>query len=602
MRTRVVESLQEQCVEKIEALEGQATGPLAALETQLEALPEEDEEKRAEVSGKIVELRSRTDKAKQEVEQDTQVEIDDVESIRPLMLLTEARYRDLNDRFGEVFKAGMGAEATLQILKNLDLDQITAELENEVRTTSGQRRKKAVKRIRVVEAFRRSSNKSEWMVITMLPVLPPDLRPMVQLDGGRFATSDLNDLYRRVINRNNRLRRLLDLGAPEIIVRNEKRMLQEAVDDLIDNGRADAPSSAATTTNSRASRTCSGASKAASVRTCWASASTMAGGPSSSSARRSPLGECGLPKKMALELFKPFVMNRLVSQGLAHNIKSAKRIVERSRPEVWDILEEVIKGRPVLLNRAPTLHRLGIQAFMPVLVEGSAIQLHPLVCAAFNADFDGDQMAVHLPLSREAVHEARNVMLSVNNMLSPSSGEPLVAPTYEIVLGCYYLTIIKEGAKGHGKRFRDFEDVMVAFDSGLLELQSSILVRDHQSPSGWMETSPGRIVFSEAVPEDLRQYDTVMDKKALKELVTQTYREHGNAVTASVLDRIKEMGFHYATISGTTIGITDIQVPPEKAAMLSEADRHVEVLEDQYEQGLINDHERYSRTIAVWQG
>ena len=602
MRTRVVESLQEQCAEKIEALESQVAEPLAALQTQLEALPEEDEEERATFSGKIVELRSHTDKAKQEVEQDTQVEIDDVESIRPLMLLTEARYRELNDRFGEVFKAGMGAEATLQILKNLDLDQITADLENEVRTTSGQRRKKAVKRIRVVEAFRRSSNKSEWMVITMLPVLPPDLRPMVQLDGGRFATSDLNDLYRRVINRNNRLRRLLDLGAPEIIVRNEKRMLQEAVDDLIDNGRR---GRAIVGSHNHKLKSLSDLLRGKQgrfrqnllgKRVDYGGRSVIVVGPSLT------LGECGLPKKMALELFKPFVMNRLVSQGLAHNIKSAKRIVERSRPEVWDILEEVIKGRPVLLNRAPTLHRLGIQAFMPVLVEGSAIQLHPLVCAAFNADFDGDQMAVHLPLSREAVHEARNVMLSVNNMLSPSSGEPLVAPTYEIVLGCYYLTLVKEGAKGQGRRFRDFEDAMVAFDSGLVELQSSILVRDPQSPGGWMETSPGRIVFSEAVPEDLRRYDTVMDKKALKELVTETYRVHGNAVTASVLDRIKEMGFHYATISGTTIGITDIQVPPEKAAMLSEADRHVEVLEDQYEQGLINDHERYSRTIAVWQG
>ncbi|MEX2431442.1 MAG: DNA-directed RNA polymerase subunit beta', partial [Dehalococcoidia bacterium] len=393
----------------------------------------------------------------------------------------------------------------------------------------------------------------------------------------------------------------LELGAPEIIVRNEKRMLQEAVDDLIDNGRR---GRAIVGSHNHKLKSLSDLLRGKQgrfrqnllgKRVDYGGRSVIVVGPSLT------LGQCGLPKKMALELFKPFVMNRLVVQGLAHNIKSAKRMVERMRPEVWDILEEVIKGRPVLLNRAPTLHRLGIQAFMPVLVEGSAIQLHPLVCAAFNADFDGDQMAVHVPLSREAVHEARNVMLSVYNMLSPSSGEPLVAPTYEIVLGCYYLTLVKEGARGEGERYKDHADVMIAFDAGLLELQSLVKVRDLSSPEGWVGTTPGRIIFNEVLPEGLRRYDQVMDKKALKELVTECYRVTGNEETARVLDRIKSMGFHYATISGTTIGITDIQVPGEKAEMVAKAERQVEALEDQFEMGLITEREKYNRTVAVWQ-
>jgi DNA-directed RNA polymerase subunit beta' len=601
MKGRTAEAIDLQHAEQMEAIEQQFDGPIAAVAAELEALAEEDE-RRAEVAAKHAEMVLGYTTSKTDAEAAVRRDMDDLDSIKPLMLLTEARFRELNDKFGDVFNAGMGAEAILNILREIDLDTVSLDLENEVRTTSGQRRKKAVKRIRVVDAFRRSTNKAEWMVLTALPVLPPDLRPMVQLDGGRFATSDLNDLYRRVINRNNRLRRLLELGAPEIIVRNEKRMLQEAVDDLIDNGRR---GRAIVGSHNHKLKSLSDLLRGKQgrfrqnllgKRVDYGGRSVIVVGPSLT------LGECGLPKKMALELFKPFVMNRLVSQGLAHNIKSAKRMVERTRPEVWDILEEVIKGRPVLLNRAPTLHRLGIQAFMPVLVEGSAIQLHPLVCAAFNADFDGDQMAVHVPLSREAVQEARNVMLSVNNMLSPSSGEPLVAPTYEIVLGCYYLTIIKEDAKGTGSRYRDFADVMMAFDAGLLELHSEIQVRDLSQEGGWLLTSPGRIIFNEVLPEELRRYNKVMDKKALKELVTETYHASGNSVTANVLDRIKTMGFHYATISGTTIGITDIKVPEEKAAMIAEADKKVEALQEQYEQGLITDRERESRTIGVWQG
>ena len=601
MRARTAEAIDTQFAEEMEAIEGQWTGPIESARAELNSLDEEAEG-HAEVAAKHAEFVANFGAAQEEAKASMKRDMDDLDSIRAMMLLTEARYRELNDKFADVFTAGMGAEAILSILKDIDLDAVSSELENEVRSTSGQRRKKAVKRIRVIDAFRRSSNKPAWMVLTALPVLPPDLRPMVQLDGGRFATSDLNDLYRRVINRNNRLRRLLDLGAPEIIVRNEKRMLQEAVDDLIDNGRR---GRAIVGSHNHKLKSLSDLLRGKQgrfrqnllgKRVDYGGRSVIVVGPSLT------LGECGLPKKMALELFKPFVMNKLVVQGLAHNIKSAKRMVERTRPEVWDILEEVIKGRPVLLNRAPTLHRLGIQAFMPVLVEGSAIQLHPLVCAAFNADFDGDQMAVHVPLSREAVHEARNVMLSVYNMLSPSSGEPLVAPTYEIVLGCYYLTLLKEDAKGTGERFRDFSDVMIAFDAGVLDLQTEVKVRDLEAPDGWLATSPGRIIFNEAIPEELRDYGRVMDKKALKELVTDTYHLSGNSVTATILDRIKTMGFHYATISGTTIGITDIQVPAEKKEMIAEADKKVEALQDQYEIGLITDRERESRTIAVWQG
>ena len=601
MKNRALEALQAQVDEQINALDAQINEPIAALEAELEAAGE-DEQAQAEAQAKINELNANTQRAKEEINTALQQELDDIESIRMMVLLTEARYRELHDKYGEVFRAGMGAEAILDALKDIDLDNVVSDLEQEIRSTSGQRRKKAVKRIRVVEAFRRSTNKPEWMVMTALPVLPPDLRPMVQLDGGRFATSDLNDLYRRVINRNNRLKRLLELGAPEIIVRNEKRMLQEAVDDLIDNGRR---GRAIVGSHNHKLKSLSDLLRGKQgrfrqnllgKRVDYGGRSVIVVGPSLK------LNQCGLPKKMALELFKPFVMNRLVMQGLAHNIKSAKRMVERTRPEVWDILEEVIQGRPVLLNRAPTLHRLGIQAFMPTLVEGSAIQLHPLVCAAFNADFDGDQMAVHVPLSREAVLEARNVMLSTHNMLSPSSGEPLVAPTYEIVLGCYYLTLTKENALGEGSRYRDFEDVMIAHDAGKIELQSQVLVRDPQAEDGWLHTTPGRVIFNQIVPEDLRRYDIVMDKKSLRDLVTKVYHEIGNLATAEVLDSIKSLGFHYATVSGTTIGITDIKVPEEKAGIIAEADVQVAALEDQFEQGLITDREKHNRTIAVWQG
>ena len=598
LKTRQREELEQQLEEKIEALDAQVVTQTLTLGAEQETALEDA---KADIQIKIDALRLATEDTKGELRKQLQHDLDELDSIKRLMLMTEARFRDLDDRFGGVFRAGMGAEAILEILRSMDLAEESASLEKEVRSTSGQRRKRAVKRIQVIDAFRHSGNKAEWMVLTALPVLPPDLRPMVQLDGGRFATSDLNDLYRRVINRNNRLKRLLELGAPDIIVRNEKRMLQEAVDDLIDNGRR---GRAIVGSHNHELKSLSDLLRGKQgrfrqnllgKRVDYGGRSVIVVGPSLK------LHECGLPKKMALELFKPFVMNKLVTQGLAPNIKSAKRMVERTRSEVWDILEDVIDGHPVMLNRAPTLHRLGIQAFMPTLVEGSAIQLHPLVCAAFNADFDGDQMAVHVPLSRGAIHEARNVMLSTHNMLSPSSGEPLVAPTYEIVLGCYYLTQVRPGAKGEGKRFSSFDDAMVAFDAGLLDLHSEVMVRNEEAGEGWIQTTPGRIIFNEVLPVGVRNYGMVMDKKALKDLVTEVYRRTGNETTAEVLDSLKSMGFHYATISGTTIGITDIKVPPEKAVIVAAADKEVEELEEQYEMGLITEREKRARAVAAWQ-
>ena len=539
---------------------------------------------------------------------------DELEDLRVGKLIIESRYRELKEQYGNVFKAMMGAEGVLEILRAIDLEALREHLLQEMRSTSGQRRKKAIKRLRVVEAFRRSGNRSEWMILTVLPVLPPDLRPMVQLDGGRFATSDLNDLYRRVINRNNRLRRLLDLGAPDIIVRNEKRMLQEAVDALIDNGRRGRPiqgshnhklKSLSDLLRGKQGRF---RQNLLGKRVDYSGRSVIVVGP------ELELHQCGLPKRMALELFKPFVMHRLVVLGISPNIKSAKRMVERARPEVWDILEDVIKERPVLLNRAPTLHRLGIQAFMPVLIEGSAIQIHPLVCSAFNADFDGDQMAVHVPLSRMAVSEASETMLSVHNMLSPASGEPLVAPTLDMVLGCYYLTDVEVGAKGTGTRFADFSEAHIAYDSGELDLRAEIEVplsdvrnlassdkgTDVTAGLQWVKVTLGRMIFNEVLHEDIGFKNQLMDKTALKDLTSECARKLGDEEAAEVLDRVKSLGFHYATTSGLTIAINDIQVSPKKAEIINEANRHVEEFEDQYMMGLVTEDERYSRTVDTW--
>jgi DNA-directed RNA polymerase subunit beta' len=524
-----------------------------------------------------------------------------------IRLLTDADYKRLGDKYGNVFNAAMGADALLTVLQNVDMEKMRAKLQLEMQSTSGQKRKQATKRLRVVEALRKSGNKANWMVLTALPVLPPDLRPMVQLDGGRFATSDLNDLYRRVINRNNRLKRLLELGAPEIIIRNEKRMLQEAVDSLIDNGRR---GRAVAGTGNHKLKSLSDMLKGKQgrfrqnllgKRVDYSGRSVIVVGP------ELKLHQCGLPKRMALELFKPFVMHALVERGLAHNIKSAKRIVERARPEVWDVLDEVIKTRPVLLNRAPTLHRLGIQAFEPVLVEGSAIQIHPLVCLAFNADFDGDQMAVHVPLSREAVAEARQVMLATKNLLSPSSGDPMVAPRLDIVLGCYYMTAIREGARGEYDpksqtqgMYGSFQEAILAHELGLLELQALIKVRDRRTNNELIETTVGRILFNETLPEEIEFVNELLDSRALKAVVQNCYTVIGMDATSEVVDQIKNIGFHYATRSGVTMSVSEIKVPEEKKGIVGEAEKHIQAVNEQYQMGLITEQERYDATVDVW--
>ncbi len=564
------------------------------------------------VESQVMAVEDRFTEERTAVEEEIGAKIDELNGIAILDLLTESRYRELRDRFGEVFRAGMGAEAALEILSTSSLEGLRNGLQEEVRTTSGQRRKKAIKRLRVIEAFVKSGNKPEWMVLTQLPVLPPELRPMVQLDGGRFATSDLNDLYRRVINRNNRLKRLLELQAPEIIVRNEKRMLQEAVDALIDNGRRGRAISGShnhklkSLTDLLRGKQGRFRQNLLGKRVDYSGRSVIIVGP------QLKLHQCGLPKKMALELFKPFVMNALVVRGYAHNIKSAKRMVERTRPEVWDILEEVIQNRPVLLNRAPTLHRLGIQAFQPTLVEGQAIQIHPLVCKAFNADFDGDQMAVHVPLSREAVLEAQRLMLSTYNMLAPSSGEPIVSPTLDMVLGNYYLTGIDgpmdadteevSSESETGKRvYADFPDARLAHDLDVIGLRELICVRSPETNEPF-ETTVGRIIFNEVVPEELGYQNRLIGSNEISELVSSAYGTLGNERTAEFLDDLKDLGFRYATQSGTTIAINDIKVPAVKNKLLSDGDSRIAKLDDLFLQGMIDEESRYQEAVNIWMG
>ena len=540
---------------------------------------------------------------------------DEVENLKPMKLLLETEFRALDEKYGSgarggrLFHAGMGAEAVREIITRMDLEELARSLHVEVRTSSGQRRKKAIKRLRLIEAFRRSGTRPEWMILSVLPVIPPDLRPMVQLDGGRFATSDLNDLYRRVINRNNRLKRLLELGAPEIIIRNEKRMLQEACDALIDNGRR---GRAIAGTGNHRLKSLSDMLKGKQgrfrqnllgKRVDYSGRSVIVVGP------ELKLHQCGLPKKMALELFKPFVMRQLVEKGFAHNIKSAKRIVERVRPEVWDVLEEVIKDHPVLLNRAPTLHRLGIQAFMPVLVEGSAIQIHPLVCTAFNADFDGDQMAVHVPLSSAAQEEAREMMLSTANLLSPADGSPVVAPTQDMVLGCYYLTLDPpEGADQKPRLFADEDEAIRAYQLRTVTLHQPVVaeVRAWDPDAGGLkterlQTTVGRVIFNQILPDPLRFNNRVMRRAELKVLVDVCYRLLGPDETAHLVDGIKSVGFEFATRGGMTIAVSDIPTTPNKAQLLSTADDSVSQIDRQFQRGLITEEERYEQVVGVWQ-
>jgi len=548
----------------------------------------------------VNQLRQSWEEEKAQLEEQLAKEVETLKDIRVLQLLTENEYRELKQKYGQTFEAGMGAEAILRVVKKINLYELRNELLLQTRSPSVQRRKKSSKRLQIVEAFRRSGNKPEWMVLTVLPVLPPDLRPTVQLDGGRFAISDINDLYRRVINRNNRLRHLVEIGAPEIIIRNEKRMLQEAVDSLIDNGKRGQPVSI------------SGNHKLKSLsdmlrgkqgrfrqnllgkRVDYSGRSVIVIGP------ELKLHQCGLPRRMALELFKPFVMRRLIEQDLAHNIKSARRQVEKAKPEVYDILEELVKERPILLNRAPTLHRLSIQAFEPVLIDGSAIQIHPLVCSAFNADFDGDQMAVHIPLSKAAVKGAREMMLSIRNMLLPSSGEPVVTPTLDMVLGCYYLTTIRPGVKGEGTYWGGFEEAKLASELGAVDLRAEIEVRDQAEGGQRIKTSVGRIIFNEALPSELGFYNQVIDKSILKHIVTDCIKILSAEDMAVVLDDLKQLGFRYATKSGTSIAMSDIEVPQSKPKLLEEAEERAAIIESQYDKGLITEDERYNGVVGVW--
>jgi DNA-directed RNA polymerase subunit beta' len=596
----IITSIDEEARQKAsEQLKENSLQHIAERQSAVEAKIAQMEQEGATID-EIDQLRRRSTEEKVQIEERLSTDVEQLKDLWKCALLTENQYHELKQKYGQVFTAGMGAEAILQLLKDFNLDEMRNELIQETRSASGQRRRRAAKQLQVVEGFRRSGNKPEWMISTVLPVLPPDLRPMVQLDGGRFATSDLNDLYRRVINRNNRLRHLLEIGAPEIIIRNEKRMLQEAVDSLVDNGR-----------RGRAVLI-SGKHKLKSLsdmlrgkqgrfrqnllgkRVDYSGRSVIVVGP------ELKLHQCGLPRRMAVELFKPFIMRRLVEQGLAHNIKSARRLVERKKPEVYDILEEVVKERPVLLNRAPTLHRLSIQAFEPVLINGSAIQIHPLVCAAFNADFDGDQMAIHIPLSRAAVKEAREVMLSTHNMLLPSSGEPIITPTLDMVLGCYYLTTVIPGAKGEGSIFGSFEEAKLAYELGHIDLRAEIEVRKQQEDGQRIKTSVGRIIFNDVLPPELGFYNKAIDKSSLKQIVTDCCKLISNEDTAKVVDNIKQLGFHYATKSGTTIAMGDIQVPRSKPKLLEEAGERIAIIENQYNRGLITEDEKYDSTIAVW--
>ncbi|MDY4697450.1 MAG: DNA-directed RNA polymerase subunit beta' [Selenomonas montiformis] len=524
-------------------------------------------------------------------------------------LLSEKEYHDALEKYGNTFRVGMGAEAIKELLEELDLDRMSETLRKEVRTTSGQKKIRAIRRLEVVEAFRKSGNKPSWMILDVVPVIPPELRPMVQLDGGRFATSDLNDLYRRVINRNNRLKRLLDLGAPDIIVRNEKRMLQEAVDALIDNGRRGRP---VTGPGNRPLKSLSDMLKGKQgrfrqnllgKRVDYSGRSVIVVGP------ELKLHQCGLPKEMALELFKPFVMKKLVSSGAAHNIKSAKRMVERARPEVWDVLEDVIKEHPVLLNRAPTLHRLGIQAFEPVLTEGRALKLHPLACTAYNADFDGDQMAIHLPLSAEAQTEARILMLAANHILAPKDGKPIIVPTQDMVLGSYYLTILRPGAKGEGKAVTGIAEALLAYQQHTLDLQAEIQCRIEGY--GLVKTSLGRMIFNEILPQELRYYykdkdsdqwslGILMNKKELGKLVANCYNHFGATKTAEVIDAVKNLGYHYACLAGMTVAISDVIVPPKKKTIIADTQKVVNKVERQFDRGLITEEERYNKVIKLW--
>ncbi|MBN1976795.1 MAG: DNA-directed RNA polymerase subunit beta' [Anaerolineae bacterium] len=585
-----------QLEEEMRERQGDKTAPLKAdIDHWREATDGEVERIKEQLANDIAGLQARV-----------RADREELLGLADLQFFGEPRLRELKSKWGQVFKAGMGAEAFYEILSEINLNKMADELWREVRHgTSKQRRKRAIKRLRVAEALRKSGNRPEWMIMTVLPVIPPDLRPMVQLDGARFATSDLNDLYRRVINRNNRLKRLLELGAPDVIVRNEKRMLQEAVDSLIDNSQR---GKALSRRGRRELKSLSDMLKGKKgrfrrnllgKRVDYSGRSVIVIGP------RLKLHQCGLPKTMALELYRPFVISKLVEYNYASNVKAAKRIIERERPEVWEVLEEVIKDRPVLLNRAPTLHRLGVQAFEPVLVEGKAIHIHPLVCAAFNADFDGDQMAVHVPLSRRAVDESRRLMLASHNLLKPADGQPIVGPTKDMCLGVYYLTMEDPArAEEEPKLFVDLDEVELAYSLGRVDLHTPIVVAqiydDRPQPKEPFKTTVGRCLFNRILPDRLRFINRVLDKGALQDLVGVSYRQMGGEVTTEVVDRIKDIGFEYATRSGVTIAISDLVIPSEKKDIIAKTEDIVAEVERQYRRGLLTEEEQYTRVVELW--
>ena len=584
------------------------------LQRELESLEMKKAQIRAEADEQMEGLRNQLeDQSSVSQNQNSRLR-DELHDLRVFTFLSETRFRELKQRWGQVFRADMGAEAFYDILRRLDMDKLSDDLWNEVRTTkSKQKRKKATTRLKVLEAFRRSANRPEWMILTVLPVIPPDLRPMVQLDGGRFATSDLNDLYRRVINRNNRLKRLLELGAPDVIVRNEKRMLQEAVDSLIDNSQR---GKALSRRGRRELKSLSDMLKGKKgrfrrnllgKRVDYSGRSVIVVGP------QLKLYQCGLPKTMALELYRPFVIARLVEHNYAANVKGARRFIERNRPEVWEVLEEVIADRPVLLNRAPTLHRLGIQAFEPVLIEGSAIQLHPLVTTAFNADFDGDQMAVHVPLSEKAVWEARNLMLASRNLLKPADGEPIISPSKDMVLGVYYLTMMNDRPhKGEGRVFADMDEVELAYSLGQLDIHAKIKLdavtwysddntRMSESKAGLIETSVGRVIFNRILPPEVQFINEVLDKGGVKDLIAEVYEVCGPEITTQVSDAVKDIGFEFAMRSGATIAVADITIPEEKTEIIANSTREVESVTRDWRRGLLTEQERDDRVIEIWQ-
>ncbi len=606
-----ISKIQKNVREQLESIENELKDQKAR---ELEHIKLEIERTRAEAAEQMENLRNQLeDQASSNKDQSSHVR-DELLELRPFTFLSESRYRELKSRWGQVFRADMGAEAFHDILSRLDLDKLSEELWKEVRTTkSKQKRKKATTRLKVVEAFRRSGNRPEWMILTILPVIPPDLRPMVQLDGGRFATSDLNDLYRRVINRNNRLKRLLELGAPDVIVRNEKRMLQEAVDSLIDNSQR---GKALSRRGRRELKSLSDMLKGKKgrfrrnllgKRVDYSGRSVIVVGP------QLKLYQCGLPKTMALELYRPFVIARLVLHNYAANVKGARRLIERNRPEVWEVLEEVIKERPVMLNRAPTLHRLGIQAFEPILIEGSAIQLHPLVTTAFNADFDGDQMAVHVPLSQKAVQEARKLMLASKNLLKPADGEPIISPSKDMVLGVYYLTMLDQHPhKGDGRLFADLDEVDLAYQLGQVEVHTDIKVRAEtwydengsrmaEPQTRLIETTVGRVLFNRVLPPEVQFVNEVLEKGGVKDLIADVYEICGQEVTTTVADAVKQIGFQYAMRSGITLAVSDIAVPPAKEEIIAGALKEVEVVQRDFRRGLLTEQEQNERIIQIWQ-